>query len=319
MAVAVVSPGAMGSALGAALAPQTVLTTLDGRSARTRELAARASFVLLPDLAELVAASDVVLSVVPPGEAVATAGAIASAAKGANRRPLVVDLNATSPLTLNGVAAALREAGLDVVDGSISGPPPWHSDTTRIYLSGPRAQEVAALGFRGVDVRVIGRELGTASALKMSTASIYKGVALLLTHALVTARAYGTLPEVIGDLERTFPELLQAPEVRLASAASKSQRYIAEMREIAQTQESAGLPAAVFEAIATAYEAIASSPAAQSTPEQAARSASLEDVLAAIAPASNSARRTPPESPRAPFVRQVHNRVYPRARPPEDT
>src|SRR5450432_4119791 len=248
MAVAVVSPGAMGSALGATLARSghTVLATLDGRSPRTRELAARAPFLLLPDLAELVAGSDVVLSVVPPGSALATARAIASAAARTGRRPLVVDLNATSPGTLETVAAALREAGIDVVDGSISGPPPWNPGTTRVYLSGARANEIADLAFDGVEVRVLGSELGTASALKMSTASVYKGIALLLTHALVTARGYGTLPEVIDDLGRNFPELVQAPELRLASAAAKSHRYVPEMREIAATQEAVGLPAAVF-------------------------------------------------------------------------
>jgi 3-hydroxyisobutyrate dehydrogenase-like beta-hydroxyacid dehydrogenase len=286
MAVGVVNPGAMGSALGAALARsgQAVLATLDGRSARTRELACRAPFDFRPDLVDLVAASDVVLSVVPPGSALATAGAIASAAAQSARRPLVVDLNATSPVTVEAVAGTLRNAGVDLVDGSISGSPPWQPGMTRIYLSGPRAEEIAALGFDGVDVRVIGTELGTASALKMSTASVYKGVALLLTHALVTARAYGTVADVIDDLGRVFPELAEHPEVRIASAASKSHRYVDEMREIAMTQASAGLPSAVFEAIAGAYEAISLSPAAQATPEQATQAATLDEILAAIAP-----------------------------------
>jgi 3-hydroxyisobutyrate dehydrogenase-like beta-hydroxyacid dehydrogenase len=310
----------MGSGMGAALARSghTVLATLDGRSARTRELAKQAPLTLLPDLREVVAASDVVLTVVPPGEAVAAARAVATAAKHTTQRPLVVDLNATSPTTLDTVADALREAGLELVDGSISGAPPWEPGSTRIYLSGPRAEETARIGFDGVDVRVVGKDLGTASALKMSTASVYKGVALLLTHALVTARAYGTVSAVIDDLGTVFPELLEAPEVRLASAASKAHRYVAEMREIAQTQESAGLPPDVFEAIAVAYEAISRSPAAGLTPEQAAGAARLADVLTAIAPASNVVRRTPKGSPRPPFVRQVHNRVYPRARPPAD-
>jgi 3-hydroxyisobutyrate dehydrogenase-like beta-hydroxyacid dehydrogenase len=276
----------MGSALGAALARsgQDAVATLAGRSERTRELAAQAPFALLPDLAAVVDASAVVLSVVPPGEAVATARAIAAAAARSGRRPLVADLNATSPATIVAAAAALREAGIDLVDGSISGSPPWRPGMTRIYLSGPRAQEIADLGFDGVDVRIVGDRIGSASALKMSTASVYKGIALLLTHALVTARAFGTLAEVIDDLSRSFPELLAAPEIRVASAASKSHRYVAEMREIAATQGAAGLPTSVFEAMAEAYEAISSSDAAHATPEQAAQAAKLDEVLAAIAP-----------------------------------
>jgi 3-hydroxyisobutyrate dehydrogenase-like beta-hydroxyacid dehydrogenase len=286
MIVGVVSPGAMGSALGAALARSgsTVVATLAGRSARTRELAGRAPLTLLPDLREVVAASDVVLSVVPPGSALATARDIASAATAAGHRPLVADLNATSPATVETVAAALRAGGLDLVDGSISGGPPWQGGATRIYLSGPRAREVADLAIDGVDVRILGAHLGTASALKMSTASVYKGIALLLTHALVTASAYGTVPDVVEDLRRVFPDLADEPEVRLAMAAAKSERYVAEMREIAETQASAGLSPALFEAIAAAYEAISASPAALAAPEQAALSTSLDDVLAAIAP-----------------------------------
>jgi 3-hydroxyisobutyrate dehydrogenase-like beta-hydroxyacid dehydrogenase len=240
--------------------------------------------VLLADLAEVVSASDFVLSVVPPESAMPTACALAAAAARTARPPLVVDLNATAPVTLAAIAATLREAGVDIVDGSISGPPPWRDDTTRMYLSGPRAQEIADLGFAGVDVRIVGSALGTASAVKMSTASVYKGVSLLLTHALVTARAYGTLPEVIDDLGRHFPELMKAPEWQLASAASKSRRFVGEMHEIATTQESVGLPSALFEAIAASYEAISSSAAANATPEQAARTTSLDEVLAAIAP-----------------------------------
>ena len=275
----------MGSALGASLARsgQTVIATLAGRSARTHELAARTPFDLRADLTQVVAASDVVLSVVPPGSALATARAIAAAAAQSGRQPLVVELNAISPTTLASVAAALGDAA-ELVDGSISGPPPWEEGTTRLYLSGPRAREVAALGFDGVDVRVVGSELGKASALKMSTASMYKGISLLLIHALVTARANGTLDEVIDDLRGHFPELLSRPELPIASAASKSGRFVAEMREIAATQAAAGLPPGVFEAIADAYEAIAASPAAQETPEGAAAHARLDEVLAAIAP-----------------------------------
>jgi 3-hydroxyisobutyrate dehydrogenase-like beta-hydroxyacid dehydrogenase len=276
----------MGSALGASLtrSGQTALATLAGRSTRTRELAAGAPLDLRSDLADVVAASEIVLSVVPPGNALETARAIAQAAAQTGHRPLVVDLNAISPTSLLGVERALGEAGVDLVDGSISGPPPWQEGTTRIYLSGPRAREIAALGFDGVDVRVIGSELGKASALKMSTASMYKGISLLLIHALVTARAHGTVDEVVDDLRGHFPELLSRPELPLASAASKSRRFVAEMHEIAETQAAAGLPPGVFEAIANAYEAISASPAAQETPEGAASVARLDDLLAGIAP-----------------------------------
>ena len=275
MVIGLVSPGAMGSALGASLARSghRVVATLHGRSARTRELAAEAPLELLDDLGAVVAASDILISVVPPGQAEAVAAAVAGV-------PLLVDLNAVSPMTIDRVACAGAGSGTELVDGSISGPPPWRAGTTRIYLSGPRAGEVAALGFDGVDVRVVGDRIGVASAVKMSTASVYKGTALLLIQALVAAQRNGVLDEVGDDLEASFPDLMDGIERYLASSGAKAHRYVAEMREIAATQGAAGLSPEVFEAIAGAYEQIARSPAGGLTPERAAGAGSLAEVLA---------------------------------------
>ena len=119
--VGIVSPGAMGGALGRgwAEAGARVVATLEGRSGRTRALAHGVE--ALPSLAEVVAASDVVVSVVPPGEALDVARAIREAAVATGATPLVADLNAVSPATVARVAEAL--ASLDLVDGSISGGP----------------------------------------------------------------------------------------------------------------------------------------------------------------------------------------------------
>jgi 3-hydroxyisobutyrate dehydrogenase-like beta-hydroxyacid dehydrogenase len=249
-----------------------VIATLAGRSGRTRDLAARAPFEYVDDLAAVAAQSDVVLSVVPPGESAVVADALAGT-------PVLVDLNAVSPTTADAVAQVLADSGTELVDGSISGPPPWRAGTTRVYLSGPRAAQVAGLGFEGVDVRVVDDQVGIASAVKMCTASVYKGTALLLIHALLTAQRHGVLETVRDDLEESFPELMDGIERYLASSGAKAHRYVAEMREIAATQSGAGLTPEVFEAIAAAYEEIARSSAGAMTPEQAAAATSLTDVL----------------------------------------
>jgi 3-hydroxyisobutyrate dehydrogenase-like beta-hydroxyacid dehydrogenase len=141
--VAVVSPGAMGSALGVALARggERVVATLAGRSERTARLAEQAGLELLPDLQTAVTEADVVLSVVPPAAAGAVAADLVRACEGSESAPLLVDLNAIAPETARGIAATAAERGLDVVDGSISGPPPRRSGTTRIYPSAARAGE----------------------------------------------------------------------------------------------------------------------------------------------------------------------------------
>ena len=122
--VGIVSPGAMGSALGARLLEggARVVVSLDGRGERSRRLATEAGLENAGSLTALLQEAAVVLSVVPPGSALEVASAIA--ANVATARPLVVDLNAVAPATAERVAAALHDAGLDTVDGSISGPPP---------------------------------------------------------------------------------------------------------------------------------------------------------------------------------------------------
>jgi 3-hydroxyisobutyrate dehydrogenase-like beta-hydroxyacid dehydrogenase len=277
--VAVVSPGSMGSAMADALTRggARVVATLAGRSERTSRLAGTAPLELLPDLGSVVREADVVLSIVPPEAAPAVAADIAQAAREQGAAPLLVDLNAIAPATVR----ALADGELELVDGSISGPPPWKPGT-RVYLSGPRAKEIAALPFEGVERIVVGDEVGSASAVKMSTASVYKGTTALLAQALRAAHANGVLDHVVADLRAAAPHLVANVERRVAVGASKSRRYVGEMREIAATQQAAGLTPALFVAIAEIYEAIAASPLARATPEHVPATPELTDVLDAL-------------------------------------
>lgn len=281
----------MGSAVSDALARGgvRVVATLAGRSARTARLAERATSVqLLPDLGAVVREADVVLSIVPPEHASAAADAVVGAARQQAVRPLLVELNAIAPATAVRIESAASEAEVETVDGSISGPPPWKPGTTRVYLSGPRASEVAALPFEGVERIVVGEEVGTASAVKMSTASVYKGTTALLLHALQAAHANGVLEHVLADLGAAAPELVANVQRRLQSGAAKSGRYVGEMHEIAATQLAAGLTPALFEAMAEIYAALATTPAATRAPEDLAGQLSnspepLKELLATLA------------------------------------
>ena len=133
--VGIVSAGAMGSTLGARLSDggARVIVALQARSERTRRRAADAGLEDVGSLAQLLREADVVLSVVPPGAAVEVAAEIA--ARAGSARPLVVDLNAVAPPTVLRIETTLAAAGLEAVDGSISGPPPHTHGTTRVYLS----------------------------------------------------------------------------------------------------------------------------------------------------------------------------------------
>jgi 3-hydroxyisobutyrate dehydrogenase-like beta-hydroxyacid dehydrogenase len=280
--VGIVSAGEMGSAIGRALLASgaDVVTTLEGRSERTARLAREAGLECVPDLDALVAGADVVLSIAPPDQAEAIAQTLGTAAARGAGSPLVADLNAISPATARRIDVALGAAGLDLVDGSISGPPPGRPGTTRIYLSGPRADELLRLPFAGVELVHVGDEVGAASAVKMSTASVYKGTTAVLTQALLAAQANGVLEHVVDDLGT----LAECAALRVARSAAKSARYVGEMHEIAATQAAAGLTPDLFEAMAVVYEALAARPLSRLAPEEVGDTKPLASVLDELAP-----------------------------------
>jgi 3-hydroxyisobutyrate dehydrogenase-like beta-hydroxyacid dehydrogenase len=277
--IAVVSTGSMGSALARVWLDGglRVLATAQGRSARTERLAAQAGVELVPTLDAAVALADAVVSVVPPSEAAAVVRAVEQSARIAETKPLFADLNAIAPRTVRD----LPVVRLDLVDGSISGPPPTRPGTTTLYLSGRRARELADAPAPGLKVVVVGEEIGLASAVKMSTASVYKGTVALLAHALLAARANGVLEHVLDDLGPAYVDRI---ETALARAGSKAPRYVGEMREIAAAQAEAGLTPALFEAMAEVYAALARSPLADRPPEELGAD-DLETVLAALSAA----------------------------------
>jgi len=259
--VGVVSPGQMGAALGAVLRDGgvRVVTTLEGRSARTRGLAS--GLDLLPTLGDVVKVADIVLSVTPPAVARENAGRIKEFA---GRDTVIADLNAVSPATMAAVAADL--AGHRLVDGSISGPPPTVANSARIYLAGKDAAVVAGLPWGdSVEAVVIGERIGSASALKMCTGSVYKGLTALLTQAMRTAGAFDVLDLVVQDLERNG----LAHSKGVTRSAPKAHRFVAEMREVAATQAAAGLTPDLFTAIADVYADIAGTRLAEGAPETA--------------------------------------------------
>src|SRR5207253_6113074 len=120
--VAVIAPGMMGAAVGKRLVDNgvKVLTTLTGRSAETVARAKSAGMQAASD--EEIAATDFILSILPPGDAVALAQRFAPALTASNAKPVFVDCNAVSPPTVERIAAAIAPTGAPFVDAGIIGP-----------------------------------------------------------------------------------------------------------------------------------------------------------------------------------------------------
>ncbi|MFD0934776.1 NAD(P)-binding domain-containing protein, partial [Methylobacterium trifolii] len=135
--IAVIAPGAMGSAVALRLTGEgaRVLTALDGRSEATRARAAAAGMEAAGD--EALAGADIVLSIVPPAEAEALARRLSPHLAAAARKPVYVDANAVSPETVRRIGGIVAATGTPFLDGAIIGlPPKPGTPGPRVYVSG---------------------------------------------------------------------------------------------------------------------------------------------------------------------------------------
>ncbi len=233
--VAVIAPGMMGAAVGGRLAAHglKVLTSLTGRSAETVARAKAAGLSAASD--EEIAASDFILSILPPGDAVALAQRFAPALTASNAKPVFVDCNAISPPTAEKVAAVVTPTGSPFVDAGIIGspPPPKEGKSPKFYASGARAPRFAELKNFGLDVRVLSGPLTAASAMKMSYAGITKGTQALAAVMMLAATRGGTADALFAELKDSQPQMLAYMQRSLSIMPPKAYRWVAEMHEIA--------------------------------------------------------------------------------------
>ncbi|HEY1933677.1 MAG TPA: DUF1932 domain-containing protein [Acetobacteraceae bacterium] len=256
--VAVIAPGMMGSGVGHVLAHAglEVRTSLTGRSPATAARAKAAGMVHASD--EQIAACDIILSILPPGDAVALAERLAPALRNAPKKPIYVDCNAVSPGTVLRVARVIEETGATFVDGGIiGGPPSPGSKGTKIYLSGAAAPKVAELEKYGLRMPVQPGPIGAASAMKLSYAGITKGFTALGAAMMLAATRAGTAEDLKQELLASQPALVGWLTRQMPKMYSKAYRWVAEMEEIAEFVGEDPAARQYFEAAARLYERIA--------------------------------------------------------------
>jgi len=267
-----------------------VLSCLEGRSERTKNLAKEAGLRVVPNDEALVAESDIILSVLVPsnaGEVVDRLITVAQHTKLGNAKPfpLFVELNAIAPETVQGFAHKMQKVGIDLVDGSIIGGPPkvgqqiGGGKSTKLYVSGARAKEVEVLREHGLDIRYTGEEIGQASGLKMVYAAMTKGMLALGTQAMVAASAMGLTEAYEKELRDSQPQLLAVLSGGIPSMCPKAYRWHGEMEEIASTYKALGLTGKVYEGIADVYRFVESTPLGKEVPEERKIGKTLDDAV----------------------------------------
>lgn len=282
-------------------------------SEETIERANAAGAELLASDLELVQQCSVIMSVVPPKDAEATAQRIADALSGGSSRSEPVyflELNAVSPSTSRAIESLFERARVPVrvVDGCILGDPPKRkaagaasqknefdiktSDTEwskpNIPISGPHMLSSLPDGERlseALNLRTIGPDIGAASGLKMCFAAMAKGFTALATQSFATAHKLGVADELKRQLTEVMPANLTAAERRVPGMPPKAYRWVREMEEIAKTMsEDGGWDPNLFMGVAGVYQAVADDPVlGKEKIGKRSRGTNLDDVAELLA------------------------------------
>jgi 3-hydroxyisobutyrate dehydrogenase-like beta-hydroxyacid dehydrogenase len=263
--VAIIAQGSMGAGVAKRLSDNgvRVLTSLKGRSDVSARRAQAARMIDASD--SEIAAADVILSIVPPGEALALAQRLAPALTLAEKKPVYADCNAVNPDTVKQIAAAIERTGAPFVDsGIIGGPPREGYGGPVFYYCGPEASPLERLNEAGLVFRRVEGGIGAASALKMSYGGITKGLTAVGSAMLLAAERAGVAEALHAELAASQPNLLAYFQRSVPDMFGKAYRWVAEMEEIAH-YTGGGPSREMYEAIADLYERLAADNRSQKT------------------------------------------------------
>jgi 3-hydroxyisobutyrate dehydrogenase-like beta-hydroxyacid dehydrogenase len=283
--VAILSPGDMGHAVGRVLKENglRVITCLNGRSARTKELAHRANIEDVPSLEDLLDQSDLILSVIVPSEATKLAQQVAKVLQARRINSYYADCNAISPQTARKIDTIISSAGGRFINASIIGSPPGKGEPPRFYVSGAHAKIMSELNGKGIQVRFIGDEIGRASAIKMCYAALTKGSQALWIALLTAAESMGLTNELRQEFLESQPIVYKQMEKQVPGVPVKARRWLGEMEEIASTFAHVGLTPQFHKGASEIFRFVGQTSLAEETPENRDRTRTLEQTISVFA------------------------------------
>ncbi|TVY62298.1 putative 28.5 kDa protein in 7S RNA 5'region [Lachnellula suecica] len=310
--VGILSIGEMGMGIAKLLVAHNyrVVTNLEGRSQDSHDRAKNASVEVLPSDLSLVTASDYILSIVPPRDAMSTAVRISTAFNAQSSpkpTPLYfLDLNAISPHSARSIAELISSESPNIkfLDGGIIGgapkttsstPPTWSKPS--VPISGSIAQVPATYTHLAetLNIKHISDDVGVASGLKCCFATTTKGFTALCIQAFTTASNLGVLPNLLEEMENRTPGMVKKARGGVTGMPPKAYRWVKEMEEISETHAKDGgfesVGAGLFGEIAQVYKSVADdSVLGEEKTERRKRGLTIEDVAAAMGE-GNAAKR----------------------------
>ncbi|MCW1402639.1 DUF1932 domain-containing protein [Novosphingobium sp. MW5] len=155
------------------------------------------------------------------------------------------DMNSVAPDTKRAAAAAIEAAGGRYVDVAVLAPVEPARLKVPLLLAGPAAGDaetaLRALGFS--NVRVVGDEVGKASAIKMIRSVMVKGIEALTAEMMLAAEKAGVTDEVLASLDASEKALpwRERAEYNIERMVTHGLRRAAEMEESAKTLAALGV------------------------------------------------------------------------------
>ncbi|MFG1173955.1 DUF1932 domain-containing protein [Erwiniaceae bacterium CAU 1747] len=222
-----------------------------------RQKAQQSGVRLAASLAEALQQARLVFSTVTASQALSVAQQAAALLHGGQS---FLDLNSVAPHTKRAAAEAINAHGAGYIDVAVMAPVPPKRLATPLLIGGVDAVEINDLLQQlGLNSRMLSREVGEASAIKMCRSIMIKGLEALTTECLSAARQYGVEQAVLDSLHASFPALgwnEQLPHYLISRVAEHGQRRAEEMREVVKTLQDVSVPADMSAAIVTTQQGL---------------------------------------------------------------
>jgi 3-hydroxyisobutyrate dehydrogenase-like beta-hydroxyacid dehydrogenase len=188
-------------------------------------------------LAEAMDGADAILSLVTADQALTAAR---KAADLLSPGAWFFDMNSVAPDTKRAAAAVIDARGGRYVDVAVMAPVNPARLSTPLLVSAPYGENGAVIlkqiGF--LNVRVVGREVGRASTIKMLRSVMYKGMEALTAECLIACEKAGVTDEVLNSFGHDWAS---GADYRLDRMIVHGLRRAAEMHESSQTLQSLGV------------------------------------------------------------------------------
>jgi 3-hydroxyisobutyrate dehydrogenase-like beta-hydroxyacid dehydrogenase len=247
--VGLIGFGEVGSSLGAGLRSAGVDVVAYDRgqvdsafAALIQRRAQEAKVSLAASVAEIVEASDLILSAVPGSTAMEAA---AEAARRLKPGQMYVDMGTASPPVKEKMAEAVESTGAAFVDVAIMSSPLEDRHRIVTIASGREAERYREMvePFE-MRVTVVGERPGRAAAIKMFRSIFMKGIEALVIETLMACETWDVADTVMGTVTKSLDKQPFYPDYTdflVTTDAIHAERRAHEMDMVIQTMQDVGI------------------------------------------------------------------------------